>query len=271
MSVKIGHAVSTENKDNGKNGKAKPGDQTGAEVLIAKWYDRDGRWENVFRAKDPAIAEKIADACEKGCRNDNVGYNQSHPNRASLYEEASKVGFDLSKITTPCEADCSSFVSVCVNAAGVKVSKGMYTGNEKAVLQATKKFDTLTSDDYTKHEDKLKRGDILHGQGHTAIVLSNGKNAETDETPDTPTPEPENPVGNTKKYRVTGSYWLRKTPGAGDDKPRDDRLLVCHKGDVIENDGTTSVVPTEKGAVIWYYTTFRGKTGWISGRGLKAL
>lgn len=267
MSVKIGHAVSTENKDNGKNGKAKPGDQTGAEVLIAKWYDRDGRWENVFRAKDPAIAEKIADACEKGCRNDNVGYNQSHPNRASLYEEASKVGFDLSKIDVPCEADCSSFVSVCVNASGIKVSKGMYTGNQKAVLQATKKFDTLTSTDYTRHEDKLKRGDILHGTGHTAIVLSDGKNAET-VTP--VTPEPSEPASEVNRYRVTGSYYLRKTPGA-EGKPANDRIMVLHKGDVIENDGTTSVVPTDKGAVIWYYTTFRGKTGWISGRGLKAL
>lgn len=269
MSVMIGHAVSTENKDNGKNGKAKPGDQTGAEVLIAKWYDRDGRWDNVFRAKDPAVAEKIAKACEAGCKNDMVGYNQLHPNRTSLYDAATKVGFDLSKITDPCEADCSSFVAVCVNAAGVKIAKGMYTGNQKAVLQATKKFDMLTSTDYTKHEDKLKRGDILHGTGHTAIVLSNGKNAET-VTPVTPTPEPSTPSSDIKRYRVTGSYYLRKTAGATN-KPKGDILCTCHKGDIIENDGTTTVVPTDKGAVVWYYTTFKGKSGWISGRGLKAL
>lgn len=269
MSVMIGHAVSTENKDNGKNGKAKPGDQTGKEILIAKWYDRDGRWDNVFRAKDPAIAEKIAKACEDACKNDNVGYNQSHPNRTSLYDEAKKVGFDIKKISTPCEADCSSLVSVCVNAAGISVSKGMYTGNEKAVLQKTGKFDTFTSTDYTKHEDKLRRGDILHGQGHTAIVLTNGKNAET-VTPVTPTPEPSTPGSDIKRYRVTGSYYLRKTAGATN-KPKGDILCTCHKGDTIENDGTTTVVPTDKGAVVWYYTTIKGKSGWISGKGLKAV
>lgn len=269
MSVLIGHAVSTENKDNGKNGKAKPGDQTGKEVLTAKWYDRDGKWDNVFRAKDPTVAEKIAKACEAGCANDMVGYNQSHPNRTSLYDAAAKVAFDLSKITDPCEADCSSFVAVCVNAAGIKVSKGMYTGNEKAVLQATKKFDTYTSDDYTKHEDKLKRGDILHGSGHTAIVLSNGKNADTGTTV-TPVAEPQKQTGSVKKYRVTGSYYMRKTAGATN-KPKSDILLTVHKDDVIENDGTTTVVPTEKGAVVWYYTTFKGKSGWISGKGLKAV
>jgi len=268
MSVMIGHAVSTENKDNGKNGKAKPGDQTCKEVLTAKWYDRDGKWENVFRAKDSTIAEKIAKACEDGCANDMVGYNQSHPNRTSLYDAAAKVAFDLSKIAEPCEADCSSFVAVCVNAAGIKVSKGMYTGNEKAVLQTTKKFDTYTTAEYTKHEDKLRRGDILHGQGHTAIVLSNGKNAETS-TSVTPVQEVFYPKV-AKKYRVTGSYYLRKTAGATN-KPKGDILLTCHKGDVIENDGTTAVVPTNKGAVVWYYTTIKGKTGWISGKGLKEV
>jgi uncharacterized protein YgiM (DUF1202 family) len=65
-------------------------------------------------------------------------------------------------------------VAVCVNAAGISVSKNMYTGNQKEVLLATKKFEVLTDSKYLIKPDYLKRGDILLGHGHTAIVLSDG-------------------------------------------------------------------------------------------------
>ena len=183
MSVKIGHARGTENGDNGKNGKAVAGDQTGKEVSISNWYNKP--WTAVFRPKDPADAEKIAIACEKGCANDMIGYDQSQ--RKTLYDEAIKVGFDLSKITTPCETDCSAFVAVCVNAAGIRVAKGMYTGNELSVLKATGKFYIYETSEYCRSESRLKRGDILLGTGHTAMVLSNGKDADRKEE-DIPAP-----------------------------------------------------------------------------------
>jgi hypothetical protein len=63
-------------------------------------------------------------------------------------------------------------VAVCVNAAGIKISKNMYTGNQKAVLSATGKFEILTDSKYLVKSDHLKRGDILLGPGHTAIVVS---------------------------------------------------------------------------------------------------
>lgn len=167
MTVKIGHAHSDE-KSKAKGGK--PGDQTGREVVIQDWYNRTGGWSTVFRAKDNTVAEKIAKAMEQACTNNNIGYDQGQ--RTTLYENAKALKWDISKIKEKCECDCSSLVAVCANAAGIRVSKDMYTGNQRVVLQATGKFEVLTDPKYLTKADYLKRGDILLGIGHTAIVLS---------------------------------------------------------------------------------------------------
>jgi hypothetical protein len=167
MTVKIGHARIDE-KAKAKGGKA--GDQTGKELMIQDWYNKE--WSTVFRAKDNKVAEKIAKAMEQACANDKIGYDQGQ--RTTLYKHAEKCNWNIQKITEKCECDCSSLVAVCVNAAGIKVSKDMYTGNQKAVLQATKKFEMLTDSKYLIKPDYLKRGDILLGPGHTAVVLSDG-------------------------------------------------------------------------------------------------
>lgn len=169
MAVKIGHAVYDEN---GKSTGGAAGDQTGKEVKTQAWYNRAKGWSAVFRAKDNAVAEKIAKAMEQACKNDKIGYDQNQ--RTTLYTKAKEANWDLSKITAKCECDCSALVAVCVNAAGIKVSKDMYTGNEKAVLEATGAFVTMSSDQYLYGDSYLKRGDILLGAGHTAIVLSDG-------------------------------------------------------------------------------------------------
>ena len=173
MTVKIGHAHSDEN-GGAKGGKA--GDQTKGEVVIQKWYLRTKGWSHVFRAKNPKVAENIAKTMEAACTNNNIGYDQSQ--RTTLYSYAEKCNFDLAKIIEKCECDCSSLVSVCVNAAGISISKDMYTGNQKACLQATGKFDVLTESQYLTKPDYLKRGDILLGPGHTAVVLANDKDTK---------------------------------------------------------------------------------------------
>lgn len=167
MAVKIGHSSINEN---GKVSGGKPGDQTGKEVCTRTYYKHP--WHTVIRAKNKTTAEKIATAMEQACANDKIGYCQAH--RTSLYDEAKKNNWDLSKIKVACEGDCSSTVSVCVNAAGISVSKNMYTGNEKECLRQTGKFDILTDSKYTNSDTYLERGDILLGNGHTAIVLTNG-------------------------------------------------------------------------------------------------
>jgi hypothetical protein len=168
MTVKIGHAASDENTK-AKGGKA--GDQTGKELVIQDWYHREKGWLVVFRAKNSKVAEKIAKTMEQACANNNIGYDQSQ--RTTLFKLAEKCNFNLTKITEKCECDCSSLVSVCVNAAGIKISKDMYTGNQKTVLEATGAFEVLTDSCYLTKADYLRRGDILLGPGHTAIVISN--------------------------------------------------------------------------------------------------
>ena len=65
MSVKIGSARIDEN-GNAKGGKA--GDQTGKEVSTQSWYRHSKGWR-VFRAKDPAVAERIAQDMQWACDN----------------------------------------------------------------------------------------------------------------------------------------------------------------------------------------------------------
>jgi hypothetical protein len=169
MTVKIGHARLDEN-NHAKGGKA--GDQTGKEIMLQDWYQKTEGWTEVFRAWDSQVAEKIASTMEQACANKNIGYDQGQ--RTTLYEKAKALNWNISKVTEKCECDCSSLVAVCVNAAGVAVSKDMYTGNQKTVLRDTGKFEVLTDTKYLLKSDHLRRGDILLGPGHTAIVISGG-------------------------------------------------------------------------------------------------
>ena len=168
MAIRIGHASIDEK---GKSTGGTAGDQNGKEVCIRSWYS--GGWEFLARAKNPAIAEKIAVACEAGCANTYIGYDQNQRN--SLNVQAQKVAYDLSKINIACETDCSAFVSVCVLAAGVKLS---YSGNLpstrtlKSALTKTGEFEIFTEEKYLNQTKYLCRGDILCKAGsHTVIVL----------------------------------------------------------------------------------------------------
>lgn len=173
MSVKIGHASIDER---GKASGGQAGDQTGREVFTRTWYNKP--WLKVIRPKSSTHAEKIAKAMEQACANNNIGYDQYQ--RTTLFSAAQKVKFDLSKVKTKVETDCSALVAVCVNAAGIPVSKDIYTGNEATALSNTGKFTILTDSKYLTSDKNLKRGDILLGSGHTAIVLSNGENINSD-------------------------------------------------------------------------------------------
>ena len=181
MAIKIAHASSDER---GKYNSGKVGDQTGREVYIRTWYNRP--WNKVVRPHSIAIADKIVKAAIDGCNNPNIGYDQVE--RTTLYTQAQKVGFNLSRITKPCETDCSAFVAVCVNAAGIKVSKDIYTGNMVRALSNTGQFKVLTASKYLKSDHYLRHGDILVYEGHhTAIVIEDGEH----EKPATPPPAPQ--------------------------------------------------------------------------------
>lgn len=180
MTIKIGHASLSENKDTGWNGKAQAGDQTGKEVCIRDWYD--GKWDFVLRAKESKVAEKMAKTCEAGCVNDKIGYDQSQ--RLTLNVQAQKVGYDLSKIKIACECDCSAFMCVCALSAGINVAPNLRTSTMCQPFVKTGAFDVLTDKKYLDSDKYLKRGDILVRAGvHTVMALANGSKIATIQAP----------------------------------------------------------------------------------------
>lgn len=181
MAVKIGSARIDEN-GHAKGGKA--GDQTGKEVSTQSWYKHSKGWR-VFRAKNPALAEKIAQDMQYACDNNNIGYDQSQRN--TLYNVAKPLGFNCKEVKTKCETDCSALVRVCCAYAGIMLPN-FRTTTEPSILLNSGYFYEMKGKQYTDSSDYLLRGDILctKTQGHTVIVLSDGPKA-------TPTPQPEHP------------------------------------------------------------------------------
>lgn len=174
MSVKIGHASGNEN--GGITG-GQAGDQTKNEVCVRSWYDRG--WTLVLRPISAEVAEKMAKACEAGCANDSIGYCQAHRN--DLRKKAKAAGWNLARIKTPCECDCSSFMAVCAEAAGIDMSRTYTAGNAPATFQMraqwakTGAFQALTEAKYLTCDKYLRRGDVLvNEQSHTAMALSDG-------------------------------------------------------------------------------------------------
>lgn len=202
MSVIIGHASQDENK---RISGGVAGDQTGKELCTRTWYAKN--WDYVLRCGNADKAEKMAVACEQACANNNIGYDQSQRN--TLRTQAQLCGYDLSKITTPCECDCSSFMTVCAECAGIPIA---YNGNNapttstmKTAFLASGAFVILTGNQYVNIPDNLRRGDILVKAGkHTVMVLSNGKSAEKAKT--------QTVYKINSDYTTKANLYIRETP-----------------------------------------------------------
>ena len=174
MAIKIGHAAGDERR---KASGGAAGDQTGSEVCIRSWYSSP--WDTVLRPTDPDIAEKSALACEAGCANPAIGYDQGARN--SLYNYAKLVNFDLAAVKDHCECDCSSFMHVCGIAGGADLPFSwncFWTGNMVEGFLKSGKYIALTEAKYLRSDAYLRRGDILvNSKSHTAMALENGAKA----------------------------------------------------------------------------------------------
>ena len=262
MATRIGHASIDEN-GHARGGTA--GDQTGREVCTRDWYNKP--WIAVIRPNDATIAGKIAKAMEQACANNNIGYDQNQ--RTTLYTQAKAKKWDLSKITEKCETDCSALVAVCVNAAGITVSKDIYTGNEKQALVNTGKFRAITDKKYLSSGEYLKRGDILLGTGHTAVVLSNGSKIAGSTHPKEAQKPQTVKVDTAKSFdkSIAGTYTvtadvLNIRSGAGKDKTdigdlKKGTKAACH-GYYTKADGAK-----------WFLVVANGITGYVSSKHLK--
>lgn len=173
-SVKIGHAVHGET-GNLKGNKA--GDYKGREVYIENWtysafsFSRY-HWKCVLRAKDHNLARAIAANMKAVCKNNNIGYDQNSSDNATFYDAAKANGWDIAGVSKKCETTCSNAVSVCLNAAGVRMPRKWHTSRMKKSLMDTGLFDCYTKAEYVKSANKLVPGDILLYPGrHTAVVV----------------------------------------------------------------------------------------------------
>ena len=134
--VKIGSARIDEN---GKAHGGAAGDQTGKEVSTQAWYLSSKGWR-VFRAKNPGVAEKIAQAMEWACANHHIGYDQYQRN--TLYNAAEVVGFDPGFIGSVLQESAKYQQALQAAKKPVQESKKVVNKNvvaKKPVVQEAKK------------------------------------------------------------------------------------------------------------------------------------
>ena len=211
------HYISNSGSDErGQYTGGQAGDQTGTEWRMRSWYDRP--WSCVLRYPDQKVALKIAQLGIDAALNDKIGYDQSQ-NRTYL-AQLKAVGWEPSKITVACEADCSAGVCTNVTAAGhlldidaLKKHTGTYTGNMRSALTKAG-FQLLTDSKYLNSGDYLLPGDILLNDGHhTATNVTVGKKVKDQWKPTGSTPAvPTTPT--TTYYRVRKS-WANKASQIG--------------------------------------------------------
>ena len=264
MAVTIGHASIDEN---GKAAGGKAGDSTKKEVCTIGWYN--GSWHTVLRPKNSAIAEKSAKACEAACANDNIGYDQNQRN--TLNTQAKAKGYDLARITTPCECDCSSLMHVCAIAGGAKLtygSNGVTTSTMVNAFVNSGDYEKLTDSKYLTSDKYLKRGDVLVKKGHTVMSLTDGSSAESSSSTTKPSTTTTTTT-TTKRTKATES------PRSGPDKSMEGTYMVTASLLNVRNGaGTTPnsygkdktiLVAIPKGTKVnhyGFYTTVSG-TKWL--------
>lgn len=177
MALLIGQACSNEK---GEIVGGRKGDQNQREVRINTFYDGQV-WQVIYRCKDRAKAKAIGAYMADACRNDNIGYDTGDT-RYSCWDEAMKI-HSLSGITKPCNTDCSQLMCICVNLAGIPLSKYLWTAIEDELLMSTGMFDRITDQNMLRGNGLLV-GDILWRTGHTAVIVeSDTTPSEADKTP----------------------------------------------------------------------------------------
>lgn len=186
MAEYIAHASIDENKKT-KGGNA--GDQTGKEVCIRTWYSKP--WNQVFHIENEAVRERFGNNMIDIAKNDNIGYDQNQRN--TLLTQAKKVNFDFSKITTKCECDCSSCITIALlgaiytvlgktafeSAYNIMVTSGncatTSTFKGKVAKLTVVKVTCYTSSTYTGSTKKAVFGDVYNKSGsHIVCYIADG-------------------------------------------------------------------------------------------------
>ena len=121
--VKGNKIANASKNENGKYEGGTPGDQTHEEVYVRDFYNRPWnvmlRYTNSNKDLEKKVRLAISEYAILAANNDNIGYDKT--TRAEFYNQVSKVNYDISSLTTPCAADCSSFVATIVVIVGHKL------------------------------------------------------------------------------------------------------------------------------------------------------
>jgi len=259
MAVLVGSAKGDEY---GEASGGRAGDQTGGEVGTQAWYLHSKGWKGL-RAKDRAVANKIATAMERACANDKIGYDQDQ--RLTLYQQASKCGFDPGKVTTACETDCSALVRVCLAYAGIK-TPDFYTGNEYEIIYDTGKFTKIPAAQLTSSA-YARKGDILVTKttGHTVVVLNDGYNVTTSTPASSGSTSSSGSGKLNRTTKRTGTIvncsllnvreWAGKEnkPVSFSPLPGGTKVGICDE--LKADDGS-----------LWYYINYNGRYGFIAAK-----
>lgn len=160
------------------------GDQTGREYKVAQWSD----WGQVavYRHPNAKVRSLIAKKGRAAAENDLVGYDQGQ--RMTFFTQLKRAGWDPSKISAKCEADCSSSTGAIIHAVGEDLGDAklkaydyeLSTHNMDAALRAAG-FRKYTGSKYTDQSAYLMAGDIqLQPAYHVNIVITDGSKASSE-------------------------------------------------------------------------------------------
>ena len=188
--------------ENGRYAGGKAGDQTGTEWYLRSWYAYPtGGWNYILRWKDESLGNLFADLAIEAALNDKIGYDQgtagNSADRCTFRQQMKAVGYRPSKITKPCECDCSEGTIVLIQAVGhlkgikeLQECNATYTGNMMDYFNSAKgkKYFTVLQGRYLKDSSFAKRGDINLNTGHHVnVTVDNGSNAGKGSTTNTTT------------------------------------------------------------------------------------
>jgi hypothetical protein len=177
MSIKSGHAVMDEF---GKTVGLTPGDQTGKEITVAKWYakNKSGRtWKYYLECTDRAMAERAAVYMEQICADSAFGYTQDPVRRWDGYRSIVANGGVVSGARG--DFDCSTLIFTCFILAGADIEPDGYTGNLRTRFLASGKFKSYSDTAHTGSDALATRGGIYLRDGHVLMALEDGNGVVT--------------------------------------------------------------------------------------------
>lgn len=272
------HYISNSGSDeNGKYSGGAAGDQTGNEWNLRSWYSRP--WQCVLRHPNESVRLQIAKLGIAAALNNQIGYDQNQ--RGTYWTQLQKVGYDPSKITTACEADCSAGVIANTKATGhllgmsaLQNVAATYTGNMRSAFKAAG-FTVLTDSKYLTSADYLLPGDILLNDGHhTATNVTYGSKVRPSTTTKTSASTTKKVTASKSASKfdktIAGTYTTTADLNMRDGGGTSNKVLkVIPKGTAVKNYGYYTPV----NGTNWLYVqvTLGGVqyTGFCSGKYLK--